>query len=343
MIPAASFAAYEAARRHAAFVDRSSHGRIFVSGADRASYLQGLLTNDIMALKGGQGCYAAYLTAQGRMITDLWVYELGDVILLRVGGNVQDGRNTGAALLARLDALIFTEDVRLADAAEAFAQIAIVGPESASIVGGVLNWTTAALEGLEEHGNVRRDWNGRPVIVTRVTDLGEPGFELYVERRGPDEIAEVLDVLRRRDVPELDARAAEAIRVEAGVPQFHRDMDEATIPLEAGIESTAISQTKGCYVGQEVIVRILHRGHGRVARRLVGLRLGRTVPPGTSVRSGGREIGHITSATFSPGLNQPIALAYLHRDFVEPGTQVSVEGTSAEVSSLPFISVTDPK
>ena len=109
MIPAVSAAAYDAARHRAAFLDRSHRGRIVVSGTERASYLQGLLTNDVVALKAGQGCYAAYLTAQGRMIADLHVYELGDVMLLTMTGDVKDG------VLAKLDQFIFTEDVQLGD------------------------------------------------------------------------------------------------------------------------------------------------------------------------------------------------------------------------------------
>src|SRR6266849_5806864 len=97
-------AAYAAARHRAAWIDRSDRGRIVVSGADRASYLQGLLTNDISALKAGQGCYAAYLTAQGRMIADLHVYELGDVVLLTLAGDVKD------AVMTKLDQFIFGED-----------------------------------------------------------------------------------------------------------------------------------------------------------------------------------------------------------------------------------------
>src|SRR5205823_14386242 len=124
----------------------------------------------------------------------------------------------------------------------------------------------------------------------------------------------------------LDADTAEAIRIEAGVPRFGRDMDEDTIPLEAGIETRAISFSKGCYVGQEVIIRVLHRGHGRVARKLMGLRIeGDAVPSaGAPVRDGAREIGRVTSSTRSPAAQQPIALAYLHRDFVTPGPTVSV-------------------
>jgi folate-binding protein YgfZ len=120
-------------------------------------------------------------------------------------------------------------------------------------------------------------------------------------------------------------------------------MQEETIPLEAGIEDRAISLTKGCYVGQEIIIRILHRGHGRVARKLVGLSFaeGTGVPEaGAVITSGTREIGSVTSAADSPALGRPVALGYVHRDFVEPGTSVAVAGVPAHVAALPFVPVT---
>jgi folate-binding protein YgfZ len=170
----------------------------------------------------------------------------------------------------------------------------------------------------------------------QVTDPGEPGFDLFVERAQDDA---VFARLRAAGAVVLDAATADAIRIEAGIPAFHRDMDEETIPLEAGIEGRAISLTKGCYVGQEVIIRVLHRGHGRVARKLVGLQFGGEVVPaaGAVVRSGDREIGRVTSATISPALGRPIALGYVQRDFVEPGTAVTVDTVPAVVSALPFI------
>src|SRR6476620_5512059 len=108
-IPALSRAAYDAARDRSAFLDRSDRGRIVLSGTERASYLQGLLTNDIVALTPGQGCYTAYLTAQGRMIADLYVYELGDVMLLSAMGRVND------TVMAKLEQFIFSEDVQIGD------------------------------------------------------------------------------------------------------------------------------------------------------------------------------------------------------------------------------------
>jgi folate-binding protein YgfZ len=330
MIPAVSAAAYDAARHRAAVLPRSDRGRIVVSGADRASYLQGLFTNDIVALGPGRGCYTAYLTAQGRMIADAWVYELGDVILLSVAGELK------TKLLARLDQFLFSEDVQLGDVTDTFTQVGIVGPQAAAFVAALVPLPEATLAALPEHGNLRRDLDGSAVIVTRTTDAGEPGFDVYVERTAQSRIDGALE---RLQLPLLDEDTAEAIRIEGGIPKFHRDMDEDTIPLEAGIESRAISFTKGCYVGQEVIIRVLHRGHGRVARRLVGLNIdGSEVPaPGSAVSSQDRDIGGVTSAAFSPALQRPIALAYVHRDFVEPGTTVQVGGAAAQVVSLPFV------
>jgi folate-binding protein YgfZ len=116
-------------------------------------------------------------------------------------------------------------------------------------------------------------------------------------------------------------------------------MDEETIPLEAGIESRAISFTKGCYVGQEVIIRVLHRGHGRVARRLVGIVFegARAPSAGATINSGDRSIGEITSSAMSPALQKPIALGYVHRDFVDPGAAVTVDGLDGRVAALPFV------
>jgi folate-binding protein YgfZ len=265
------------------------------------------------------------------MIADLYAYELGDVLLLTMSGGVKD------SVMAKLDQFIFSEDVQLGDVTDTFAQIAVVGPDAAvkvaSIVSGV---PEAALRGMPEHGNARGEWAGGAAIVTRIADTGEPGFDLFVERA---QAGALKTALMAAGVNELDTGTAEAVRVESGVPVFGRDMDEDTIPLEAGIEARAISFSKGCYVGQEVIIRVLHRGHGRVARKLVGLALDSEPVPeaGAIVRSGDREIGRVTSSTASPALKRPIALAYVQRDFVEPGTTVTVGDQNATVTALPFV------
>ncbi len=130
------------------------------------------------------------------------------------------------------------------------------------------------------------------------------------------------------------------MRIERGRPRFGVDMDTDTIPLEAGLEERAISRSKGCYVGQEVIVRVQDRGQGRVAKRLAGLTFDASAPVpvvGSPIMSGDREIGRVTSAIWSPALARPIALGYVHRDFVEPGTSVVVAGATAVVAALPLV------
>src|SRR4030081_2152575 len=163
MIPGVSAAGYDAARHRAAFLDRSPRGRIVVSGSERASYLQGLLTNDIVALKAGQGGYSAYLTAQGRMIADLYAYELGDVILLTMIGAVKDG------VMAKLDQFIFSEDVQLGDVSGTFAQIAVVGPQAAAIVASIVSGVSEnGLRAMAEHDNARGTCAGGAAIVVRI-------------------------------------------------------------------------------------------------------------------------------------------------------------------------------
>ena len=138
-------------------------------------------------------------------------------------------------------------------------------------------------------------------------------------------------------LPEVDLDTYDVVRIEDGVPRFLVDMNEDTIPLEAGIEDRAISFTKGCYVGQEVIVRVTHRGGGRVAKRLVRWKAGAfapEVPVGEArILSGDRDIGRVTSAAFSPDQNAIVGLGYVHRDFVERGTEVTVVWNDAQANA----------
>ena len=290
---------------------------IGVSGGDRASYLQGLLTNDIQALTPGTGCYAAWLTPQGRMLTDLHVFESGDMILLDVPAAEM------AATLQRLDQFLFSEDVQIADLAATLTSVWSHGPKAAVLLEQVLT----GVQGLAlwpEYHNARATFEDAPVVVGRVSQLGVPGFVVYIE---PSRKAGLERALVDRGAVAAEPSVIEAARIEAGYPVFGVDMTDDTIPLEAGIEERAISFSKGCYVGQEVIIRVLHRGHGRVARRLVALRLdGDGAVAGAKILAGDRDVGMVTSAAVSPTLGS-IALGYVHRDFTEPGTALSVEAS----------------
>jgi folate-binding protein YgfZ len=328
---------YRALREAAGLVDRSNRGRLRLSGRDRRDYLQGLLTNDILALSTGSGCYACLLTAQGRMVSDMYVLETGESILIDLEGFV------GARVAEHLERFVFSEDVEVADITGSTAQLGVFGPRAGSVIALALSAppvSAADLEAMPVLGNRAMDWNGTTVTVVRRDDLGGLGFDLIVPR---DNAGALTSELVAAGAVVVDPEAAEVCRVEAWHPGFGQDMTEDTIPLEAGIQDRAISLTKGCYVGQEIIIRVLHRGHGRVARKLVGLTFSSEVPvpaAGTPIRSGDREIGAITSAVLSPALQHPIAMGYVHRDFVEPGTQVTVlaadQAAQAVVVSLPF-------
>lgn len=319
---------YRALRAGAGVVDRPGIGRILLTGADRRSYLQGILTNDIAALTPGRGCYSAMLTAQGRMITDMRVLELGDALVLDVPAAVT------SAIRDHLDRFIFSEDVQVADATAARAAIGVYGPASLDVL--VKAGTAGgAPSSLFESTRVRIA--GVEAVIVRSDEAAVPGYDLLVNAVDASAVRAAL--LAAGAVP-VSAEEAETVRIESGRPLFGADMDTDTIPLEAGLEERAISRSKGCYVGQEVIVRVQDRGHGRVAKRLVGLTLaaGAAVPAaGALIASGDREIGRVTSVTWSPALGRTIALGYVHRDFVEPGTAVSAGTTQAVVTLLPFV------
>jgi folate-binding protein YgfZ len=334
---------YRSLHEGAGLADRSARGRLVVSGADRRQYLQGLLTNDIEALTPGSGCYAAFLTAQGRMIADMDLFETGSDLLVTLDGRLAPD------IHERWAKFVFSEDVQIADVSARTGALGLYGPASARVLSNALaTWTAVAaaapsadeLASMPLHANRRWDLGEWRLLVLRTDDLGVPGFDVVL----PIERAQALGtLLQEAGAVGVARHTLEICRIEGGRPLFGTDMDDSTIPLEAGIEDRAISLTKGCYVGQEIIIRVLHRGHGRVARRLVGITLdpSAAVPaPGDRVRSGDREIGAVTSAVRSLALDRPIALGYVHRDFVEPGTSVTIDHEGAiqagSVSPLPF-------
>src|SRR5688572_14151590 len=268
---------YQAVHKQGGVVRRTDRRVIAVSGADRASWLQGLVTNDVLSLAEGDSRYAAYLTPQGRMISDMLVVAQGDRLLLDVPAPL------ASALREKLDALIFAEDAQVTD-------------ES----GRILVWT---------------------IVNDTFTDV----------------VSETLPA-EYKSLPEIDLDTFEVIRIERGVPKFLADMNEDTIPLEAGIEDRAISFTKGCYVGQEVIVRVTTRGGGRVAKRLVRWHAddsASVVPmPESRIFSLGRDVGRVTSAAFSPSLDKVVGLGYVHRDFVDPGTGITIVWNDARIKAV---------
>jgi folate-binding protein YgfZ len=216
---------------------------------------------------------------------------------------------------AKLEGLLFAEDAQIEDLSASIRAIDLLGPAAAGIA--------------------RQDrWS--------LTDdfYGVPGITYFVAAGDADH---VVASLVADGAVETSLETLDVVRIEAGRPLFLVDMDEHTIPLEASIAERAISFTKGCYVGQEVIVRVMQRGQGRVAKKLLGLEFAKDqLPhPGDLIGAERRDVGKITSAAWSPGRERPIALGYVHRDFVEPGTRLHVMTSTgavpATVATLPFV------
>lgn len=309
----------------ALLVDRSSRGRIRLTGSERASFLHGLLTNDITTLTPGTGTYAAYLTPQGRMISDMRVVETGEAVLLDVEASVVD------ALARKLDSLVFSEDVTIENITVPVIALGVHGESAVEILASIAETTVPALT--RPFDNAQVSVAGRAAIIIRDDYLGLPGFDLYV---ASDDAQRVRAALLQSGASEADEATTEALRIEAGKPRFGVDMDTETIPLEAGLQNRAISFTKGCYVGQEVIVRVMHRGHGRVARRLVRLALREGAVPvrGDAILAGETRVGEITSAAPSTRGGATVALGYVHRDQAAPGVALVVGGSQAVVEQL---------
>lgn len=332
---------YHALRTGAGLLDRTARGRLVLTGADRRAYLHGLLTNDIAALAAGAGAYAALLTPQGRMISDLRVSELGDRVLIDLPAAAAE------AVRRRLADFIFSEDVEVHDASSSLAQFGLYGPRAAAVLSAVAAAPDGkvslreTLEALPFNANLAARLNGAGITAVRSDDYGEAGFEIFVEAASAAALAGALTAAGA--VP-VQAEAADVARVEEGRPAFGVDMDEHTIPLEAGIEDRAISLTKGCYVGQEIIIRVLHRGGGRVAKHLVGLVGGRgegAARRGDRLRANGKDIGVVTSAVMSVRLQRPIGLGYVGRDYAAPGTALELAGADGSsgtvtVTAVPF-------
>jgi folate-binding protein YgfZ len=308
---------YNAAHNSAALIERSAQGTVTLTGADRASFLHALLTNDVAGLPKGRGVYAAYLTPQGRMISDMRVIETGSRMLLSVD------RHVAAPLAERFDKLVFSEDVHAKDASD-IAVLGVHGPSAARMIQHATGVSVADLQ--SQYDNITVE----SLTIVRDDALGVLGYDVYLPVSDRDAIrAKLIEA----GAEQVSDEVAEALRIEAGRPRFGVDMTTDTIPLEAGIEDRAISFTKGCYVGQEVIVRVMHRGHGRVARRLMSIVItdGDVPARGDKILLGDRAVGEITSATASPRMGSPLALGYVQREHAVAGTEVTVGGSQARI------------
>ncbi len=309
-------------------LDRSERGKLALTGAGAIEFLNGQVTNELAELAPGEGRYAAFLTHKGKMLGDLRILATGEGA---DGAPAELQLDTERVALQELFDMIrrfkVGYDVELHKRTLERGLLSLIGPESDRVAG--TDGAGAAPTALtsEEHANAPAEIDGIAALAIR-TDVG---IDLLCDAADTERLR---SALLARGAQAVSEQAAECVRVERGRPRYGVDIDESTIPQEAGLNERAVSFTKGCYVGQETVARLYYKG--KPNRHLRGLRLSAPVGSGAELRLGERTVGHVGSVAASPTLG-PIALALVRRE-AEPGETVQVgdAGVSAQVVELPF-------
>ena len=306
---------YKAARQTAAVVEMDWSGVIRLTGAERASWLQGMITNDVLKLAPGAGCYAAHLTPQGKIVAQMHVLVDEDALWLSLE------RAAISNLIAAFDKLLIMEDVQMADVSEGDSILGVLGPAASTAIDA---WLGEPLKLSGEPFSHRKSGDCRIVV----SDLG---YDIWVPR---GQAGKILHFLGQHGATAIDHGTWDVLRTEAGIPVYGVDIDETTTMPEIG--TRGISYDKGCYIGQEVVAKVKYIGH--VNRQFTGLILSGSALPDvkSAIRKGGRDVGYITTALYSPGLQKPIALGFVSRAACEPGGEVEVGAPTATIVELPF-------
>lgn len=320
-------AQYRAAREAVALFDRSSLGKVTVTGRDRQTFLQGMLSNDVKALVPGQGAPAAFLDAHGKVMALLVVYVAEDRVLLELPASLTE------KTLQTLDRYLISEKAHFEAVDEAFAIVSLQGPGARALLEGLAGVTLD----LPPYGHAEASLSGAPVRVIKRAEGPAPGFHCWVPA---EHAAVVKSALGSAGAVVAEPETLDVLRVEAGQPWYPQDVDDSVILPETRLESL-VSYTKGCYIGQETVARVKYRGH--VNRALSGLVVeGERVPDaGARLTAEGKEIGRVTSAVRSIALGRPIALGYVRREHFEPGSVLTVADGAGEqparIVALPFV------
>lgn len=299
---------YESVREGGAgLIDLSaSRGRIRVTGSEAVKFLNGLITNDMNAVVENQWLPAVFPNVQGRLIGAVRIVRERD------SGFLIDTENAShAAILKTISRFTLAGDFHVSDVTGETALLTVQGRRAGEIVSEVLGNTDFSIP---------------------ASHTAEVGFDLLIDA---DDRARVTERLIAAGAQAVSPDTFETLRIEAGIAHHGIDMDETNVVLETNLED-AISYTKGCYLGQEIIVRIKHRGH--VAKKLTGLKFDAPVEAGATVQSSeGKDIGRVTSVTFSPKLESTIALGYVRYEYLPAGTTVKVGDVAGTVTELPFV------
>ncbi|MES2178403.1 MAG: hypothetical protein V4550_11145 [Gemmatimonadota bacterium] len=322
-------AEYEALRTRSALFDRSLRGRIRLKGERAAEMVAGLVTNDVSGLTPGQGCYAAALTAKGKIIADVRVFvEEGSVL-------VDAPPRAAAAWAAMVKKFVNPRIAAHVDESAALRNLGVFGPNARHVVSELTGIPSPSLAGLAPYAHVTIAMSTHTLLVLRSADLGIEGYELIA----PTELfSDLWSRATAAGAAPAGLEAWEIARVESGRPEWGLDMDDNTIPQEANFDELhAISYTKGCYVGQETVARVHFRGH--VNKHLRGITAAEGVldaPPYGATLHGadGLAVGDVRSSVRSPRIGG-IALAMIRRE-VAAGAELTARWTPTDPDAPPF-------
>jgi len=322
-------AEYTLLRTDAGVVDRSDRLRMTFTGDKAADTLTGLVTSDVLALQAGHGQFAAALTPKGRVLADVRVFR-------RTSGEflIDLPRAAADGFAAMVRKYVNPKFAKYTDVSASLACIGVVGPHARQVVAHALSCSPAAFDMLPPFANTDMPFGGDTVLIARSVDYGVDGFDCFVAANSTPALHDAL--VRSGAAPAANA-ALETLRIEAGRPAYGVDMSEDTLLHEAILDTLdAVSYTKGCYTGQEVVARLHFRGH--VNKLLRGLVLSAPATPGARVIAADAEVGDVRSCALSPRLGA-IAIAMVRRE-VEPGSSVTVRTDVGDVSAtliaLPF-------
>jgi aminomethyltransferase len=285
---------YAALRDGAAVLDFSTRGKIAFTGDDRVRWLHGMVTNDVKGLAAGQGCYCFVLDAQGHIKADANIYAESERLILDCAPEFTE------SLATLLDRFIIMDQVEMSVITGEMGTLAVEGPKSEEVLAHV-----------DTTGLIR-------YAVPRGTWLWGP----------PARLAEARVQLEAAGATPAGEAAYEAMRIEAGILRAGVDTDDSTIANETGC-LRALHFNKGCYIGQEIVERV--RSRGQVKRIFTGFVADTEIAAGSRIQVGNEDVGRITSAAFSPGLNCWVALGYVRREHSEPGGEVTIGGHLARV------------
>jgi folate-binding protein YgfZ len=325
------------------FYTHTKRDLLKLTGKDRQSFLQGMVTNDVVKLQPGEGCYAFLLDSTGHVLADMHVLNVGDYLLL----DLEPGMATFVS--TTLDKYLIMEKCRITDVTDDWGCFVVGGERRAE---GMSDWAVPNREEIlaGQPFNDLLSADGETVLFVGGRFASSPMYRFYFTRQ--TEIADRESVYRGIFGTELAAEllpdaALDALRIEAGIPRFGVDIDKTVLAPEVRQDARAVSYKKGCYIGQEIVARIDARGHTN--KGLVGFFLdpAQTALPeqNTPVFTiDGKQVGRITSAAVSPTLGVPIALGYLRNEHAAPGTSLFVgatDGPAIQVATLPFVGGND--